>query len=1483
MNTSPLCPTCGKPLAPDAPKGLCQECLLKAGFPTGTELDPTGSKSPFVPPAPEELAAKFPQLEILELLGRGGMGAVYKARQKQLDRIVALKILPPGIGNHPAFAERFTREARALAKLNHPNIVTIHDFGRAEDLYFFVMEFVDGVTLRQLLNTSRISSREALAIVPQICDALQFAHDHGIVHRDVKPENILMDRRGRVKVADFGLAKIIENAQSNAESGQPITGSHDNATGVMGTPNYMAPEQIAAPSEVDHRADIYALGVVFYQMLTGELPGKHIEAPSKKVQIDVRLDEIVLRALEKNPEQRYEQASVLKTRLEDVASSAAPPPISPLPPAPARAPITGNVIDNARRLLKIPAIGLMISAIFSLLPLIALFYLVQQSRGGVKGTFAMILLPILPALGVFVMWSASRMLQVRSYGLCIAASILAMITPPGFVLGVPFGIWALVVLSRRDVRDAFHEKKKKSNNSGKSPDHRGRGSDSPSSTPSTQSMPKALWISIVLLTISTLGNFILLLNTGPLLLIDIVFKIGLIVGLRFRSKLAYVATIASALFGAPAYAKLDETAYVLLGFGMIIGVIGPIIWKTKWFFPSDLPRRRAWLAVTVMLAIASVLIGLAAPKRALVGRISKTTTKVDSRPSVTKASIASSPYKVTLTNGSTVEVIAVARNPLKYPTWWNPDGTIMAEPPGNHLVYTPAGSNHENTLTDNDYAIFVQYSCDSSQQEFAPNGEHLGWIQIQEGDWRRLTIENAQRWARILSGGAGGRKPDYQNIGSADLIRFPAGTKETTVNIAVAAAPWTKVAVFDGKRTKVSVDGIQVLCTRVPFDARDPHGKVLTITHDIDRDQYALRVIAVLKNGKKEKAALYGSGTTARETQSYVQLQGFEQNVDNVKEFILERTPWVRTQIPHIALSPGATTKTTQPPQPTQKLLSDHDPGAASNPLYVWCGNGTKPPYQTALPHGGTLVLHAITDKTNWWKPNGEPLTANKEWQEMAERWPDHPLVGIVEAVHPNAKPPKAEIGPAGEEYVIPHIVALGASIPDGVHPQLIAGFGTGPWEGESQTLATLAELPISLTHNKMVCYIESAETIRPTQGTGASKWRGQTEFRYWLMGPREIEASLVVVGKDGRETTVSHTWGITDSAGDPRRRWDLVGWADMDVSEIDQVALRTRTRAWGVFVGFATNVVTDQKIRSSNSQLNGQSKATQLTGLALAPELTLKSPTEDRNLAFFDFDRDRFVRPSADLDFKRPIGAIYTNLWQWALTNGVDIEADTSEEIRGLKWFGTSIVAVPDSEWENATAQSITFAVRKHESDLAFSHIKIPMRGSDMTQSVASANAVTTDTNQTRTFAFRTRENRAGLIRLIQVTDEPHGFVKIHYKMVASRFTEEEQRALSTEISQIYRKFVALDAATRGTNIPNEYWGSTLQKLKPIRVIDDRANIKVVLSEDETTESGLYVNQLISSYAPSPQDFLEFTLLSASDRLSFGNLYHYTSAKKTK
>jgi len=268
---------------------------------------------------PEELAPHFPQLEILECLGRGGMGVVYKARQKSLNRLVALKLLAPERADDPQFAARFEKEAHALAALNHPNIVGVYDFGQVGGFYFLLMEFVDGVNLRQLLQTKRLTPKEALSIVPPVCDALQCAHDHGIVHRDIKPENLLIDKNGTVKIADFGIAKIVHSSHL-APRDEQCASPHDAATMPFGTPDYAAPEQ--AHGTADHRADIYSLGVVLYEMLTGERPKENITPPSKRVQVDIRIDEIVLKALEKTPELRFATAAEFRTQVEAMTAPA---------------------------------------------------------------------------------------------------------------------------------------------------------------------------------------------------------------------------------------------------------------------------------------------------------------------------------------------------------------------------------------------------------------------------------------------------------------------------------------------------------------------------------------------------------------------------------------------------------------------------------------------------------------------------------------------------------------------------------------------------------------------------------------------------------------------------------------------------------------------------------------------------------------------------------------------------------------------------------------------------------------------------------------------------------------------------------------------------------------------------------------------------------------------------------------------------------
>ena len=252
---------------------------------------------------------------MLELIGVGGMGAVFKARQPKLDRLVALKILSRELAGDPAFVERFDREARVLARLSHPKIVSVFDCGMAGPFAYLMMEFVDGVNLRQAMQAGGFAASEALTLVQDVCGALKFAHEKGILHRDIKPENILIDSTGTVKIADFGIAKLVgENEPSH------VTLTMQGA--VLGSPRYMAPEQFDTPGDVDQRADIYSLGVVLYELLTGDLPMGRFAPPSQKSAVDARIDEIVMRTLERERELRFQTVGEVKTRMEDVTHSA---------------------------------------------------------------------------------------------------------------------------------------------------------------------------------------------------------------------------------------------------------------------------------------------------------------------------------------------------------------------------------------------------------------------------------------------------------------------------------------------------------------------------------------------------------------------------------------------------------------------------------------------------------------------------------------------------------------------------------------------------------------------------------------------------------------------------------------------------------------------------------------------------------------------------------------------------------------------------------------------------------------------------------------------------------------------------------------------------------------------------------------------------------------------------------------------------------
>ena len=310
---------------PDSPT-LAVDGLDAARLLAGT-LSPVSSPAfAWTPPSVAEVAPWFPDYEIRALAGRGAMGAVYRAVQRKLERPVAIKLLPAELAAREGVATRFEREARAMAQLSHPGIVALHDYGRTDGGHLFiVMEYVDGTDLSRLIHAEGggLSVPQALEIVGQVCDALQYAHSCGFVHRDIKPGNVLVDKDGRVKIADFGLAKLLGESGSGRwpEQGagqRPAPhSSRLTLTGqALGTPDYTAPEQLKG-GPVDHRADIYSLGVMFYEMLTGDLPRGTWTPPSQLTAAPARLDEVVTRAMRTEPDHRYQQASEVKSAIAE--------------------------------------------------------------------------------------------------------------------------------------------------------------------------------------------------------------------------------------------------------------------------------------------------------------------------------------------------------------------------------------------------------------------------------------------------------------------------------------------------------------------------------------------------------------------------------------------------------------------------------------------------------------------------------------------------------------------------------------------------------------------------------------------------------------------------------------------------------------------------------------------------------------------------------------------------------------------------------------------------------------------------------------------------------------------------------------------------------------------------------------------------------------------------------------------------------------
>lgn len=281
--------------------------------------------------AAERSGQKIPGYKVLAKLGAGAMASVFKAKQLSLDRLVAIKVLPRKFSSNPQFIERFYAEGRAAAQLNHPNIVQAYDVGKAGDYHYFVMEFVDGSTVYdQIVANKRYSENDALDIVIQIAEALQHAHEKGLIHRDVKPKNIMITRSGVAKLADMGLARAISDREAaEAEQGK-----------AFGTPYYISPEQVRGEVNIGPPADIYSLGATLYHMVTGNVPfdgknpsavmHKHLKAeliPPDHVngKLSSGISEVIERMMAKVPRDRYQHCRDLLVDLRAVREGKSPP------------------------------------------------------------------------------------------------------------------------------------------------------------------------------------------------------------------------------------------------------------------------------------------------------------------------------------------------------------------------------------------------------------------------------------------------------------------------------------------------------------------------------------------------------------------------------------------------------------------------------------------------------------------------------------------------------------------------------------------------------------------------------------------------------------------------------------------------------------------------------------------------------------------------------------------------------------------------------------------------------------------------------------------------------------------------------------------------------------------------------------------------------------------------------------------------------
>jgi hypothetical protein len=1290
------CPSCGKAMPAGALAGLCPACLLAQGAETDAGDSPKGAR--FEPPSLAEIARLFPQLEIQALIGAGGMGAVYRARQPALDRVVALKILPASGADGENFEERFNREARALARLSHPNIVAVHEFGKAGSLHFFIMEFVDGANLRQLELRGRLAPREALQIIPQICDALQYAHDEGVVHRDIKPENVLVDRKGRVKIADFGLAKIL--------GANPDTHRLTLEGQVMGTPHYMAPEQIERPLSVDHRADIYSLGVVLYEMLTGDLPLGKFPPPSRKVEVDVRLDEVVLRALENDPARRYQKASEVKMQVETIAATPSAAGLSPVREDQFIRWAGFRVIkirDGLRR-ANWPQILFAFAVLFGVLTLAFGVPTLITGRSlwdwlGIVGLPSVLArLALAAGIVAFGTWRAlksevkpppmtpqgtailapEKFSRKAIIGACWAPFSLFILGlfwsvalpvgeaptgPPWWQIGIailtlppactaPFGTTILGWMAVGDIRRS-----------------RGR----------IRGLPLAVFDGLLF----------------PLLALDVFLILAFIRGARLLPALQ------------PEFAEFAEGPA-----GQIIGRLLPFIALAICLLVDFLIVRRVWNAVRLTARTAApasdwwwsrkpgaIAIGLAclgllllvALRREQVGGFENPPEQIASRET-------SGALFANLPGGARMELIAIGEGlgAQAADEWWKPDGSRHLE--SHFEVHNPGRITTPNQREKDFIFRFAGLSDDVL-----------------------LPIVECNPDSPYVTSGEALR--DGQHIGDGRALRFawPERVDRVTMRLGVGLKSWRTVGAYE--RANGS--------TRSLREAGDPNwilefhqagernGRtLLTLVRGLDDGKWQTRIVAVDTNGVEHGES---SSTGTRSQKSVTWTHEFALPLGQVKEFCAQIRPLHWVEFRDVALHGRGTI----PPAPSRDLRSiqvaahDRDQGRL---VARW-----KP--------RGTVELLAIGDDgaapNAWWNPQAEAIPGTlfeivslERAQETARV--NRQFILRMRDLPSGADGPQVEFvgGYGGSSHSVlrdgkPLSGAwlLQASFPLGTAEGAVRlGFGLAAWQTVS-----VHGVDGNLVRREAVPGLPPVET----QIHQVSEADGDAQLTMLVDYPaREWQMKIVAINRKGEENVSSASRSSHARIGEGAV-WSYKFWRT-PLAQVKEFRVMMRPLDWIEF--------RDIPLQPRDRSMLGRSTR------VLAPT-EWGAEKEVHITEFFDFDKGvHGVFPTA-ADGTQTYRGTYRNP-AWARENGFDVEAGTNE-LRTPQMF---IIDLQESEWISLTIQDLEKRMRVYYGPPvlpATRNAKLPL-----------------------TYGFKTVEGAMGKFQITGF-DESQAEVRLHYRVI--------------------------------------------------------------------------------------------------------------------